>query len=378
MCLGFQPKHNMNVHWKHKTTGGMASPPGDSLGEHEQPAARIAADGNRDLRTRKGGMPAVAISTFHPEARQGERSLNVIGERRLRSVRANIKTRRINRFDDRSSFHSPVIWPFPIHRIAPSHCRVSPASVGHEQSRRPLEVVRGNLGDISGLGVRSELICQEALARPNTSNTPTPGIPIKSHHSFGWSSNVILTRGYHPPHPIPSLALWDGVKPYETGYKPPIRGGDNNGRTRPAFADGEGATRQTIDAQRSFPGWGIEDGDGESYDDSVSDNTGLHVGRRRAGRLRSRWIDGRVENSSTLLGALGPLPLSSDPSARFTDAPTCPVVEHSSRLTSPFEEFYALVLMSIGRRVRRMLSPARLSNTVNGTGHVNLRGGYNL
>ncbi|TEB23818.1 hypothetical protein FA13DRAFT_1397589 [Coprinellus micaceus] len=82
--------------------------------------------------------------------------------------------------------------------------------------------------------------------------------------------------------------------------------------------------------------------------------------------------------SSTLLDALGPLPLSSDPSARFTDAPTCPVVERSSRVTSPFEEFYALVLMSIGRRVRRMLSPARLSNTVNGTDHVNLRGDYNL
>ncbi|TEB20782.1 hypothetical protein FA13DRAFT_1779690 [Coprinellus micaceus] len=59
-------------------------------------------------------------------------------------------------------------------------------------------------------------------ALPNASNTPTPGIPIKSHHSFGWSSNLILTRGRHPPHPVPSLALWDVVKSYETGYKHPI------------------------------------------------------------------------------------------------------------------------------------------------------------
>lgn len=51
--------------------------------------------------------------TFRLEARQGERSLNAFGERRPRSVRANIKTRRINRVDERSSFLSPVIWPPP-------------------------------------------------------------------------------------------------------------------------------------------------------------------------------------------------------------------------------------------------------------------------
>ncbi|TEB15437.1 hypothetical protein FA13DRAFT_1782331 [Coprinellus micaceus] len=109
---------------------------------------------------------------------KGERSLNAFGERRPRSVRANIETRRINAsmialpsFPPSSGLPRPQGRLFSLSR--------APGLQHPEQSRRPLEVVSGNLGE--------------------------------------W--------GYHPPHPIPSLALWDGVKPYETGYKHPIVSG---------------------------------------------------------------------------------------------------------------------------------------------------------
>ncbi|TEB27602.1 hypothetical protein FA13DRAFT_1776412 [Coprinellus micaceus] len=68
-----------------------------------------------------------------------------------------------------------------------------------EQSRRPLEVVSGNLG---------EWVTSRDLA-----------LRRASRRRLNFSGDVL---GYHPPHPIPSLALWDGVKPYETGYKHPI------------------------------------------------------------------------------------------------------------------------------------------------------------
>ena len=95
---------------------------------------------------------------------EGERSLNAFGERRPRSVRANIETRRINAsmialpsFPPSSGLPSPQDLPFSLSvrprlaivraRLSPIYAySVSPASVGHEQSRRPLEVVRGNLG----------------------------------------------------------------------------------------------------------------------------------------------------------------------------------------------------------------------------------------
>ncbi|TEB24667.1 hypothetical protein FA13DRAFT_1714501 [Coprinellus micaceus] len=129
---------------------------------------------------------------------KGERSLNAFGERRPRSVRANIETRRINAsmialpsFPPSSGLPRPQDRLFSLSR--------APVLQHPEQSRRPLEVVSGNLG---------EWVTSRDLA-----------LRRASRRRLNLSGDVL---GYHPPHPIPSLALWDGVKPYETGYKHPI------------------------------------------------------------------------------------------------------------------------------------------------------------
>ncbi|TEB19900.1 hypothetical protein FA13DRAFT_1780259 [Coprinellus micaceus] len=132
---------------------------------------------------------------------KGERSLNAFGERRPRSVRANIETRRINAsmialpsFPPSSGLPRPQGRLFSLSR--------APVLQHPEQSRRPLEVVSGNLG---------EWVTSRDLA-----------LRRASRRRLNLSGDVL---GYHPPHPTPSLALWDGVKPYETGYKHPIVSG---------------------------------------------------------------------------------------------------------------------------------------------------------
>ncbi|TEB26428.1 hypothetical protein FA13DRAFT_1713253 [Coprinellus micaceus] len=77
---------------------------------------------------------------------KGERSLNAFGERRRRSVRANIETRRINAsmialpsFPPSSGLPRPQDRLFSLSR--------APVLQHPEQSRRPLEVVSGNLGE---------------------------------------------------------------------------------------------------------------------------------------------------------------------------------------------------------------------------------------
>ncbi|TEB37055.1 hypothetical protein FA13DRAFT_1706206 [Coprinellus micaceus] len=77
---------------------------------------------------------------------KGERSLNAFGKRQPRSVRANIETRRINgsmialpSFPPSSGLPRPQDRPFSLSR--------APVLQHPEQSRRPLEVVSGNLGE---------------------------------------------------------------------------------------------------------------------------------------------------------------------------------------------------------------------------------------
>ncbi|TEB36961.1 hypothetical protein FA13DRAFT_1706134 [Coprinellus micaceus] len=132
---------------------------------------------------------------------KGERSLNAFGKRQPRSVRANIETRRIDAsmialpsFPPSSGLPRPQDRPFSLSR--------APVLQHPEQWRRPLEVVSGNLG---------EWVTSRDLA-----------LRRASRRRLNLSGDIL---GYHPPHPVPSLALWDGVKPYETGYKHPIVSG---------------------------------------------------------------------------------------------------------------------------------------------------------
>ncbi|TEB22824.1 hypothetical protein FA13DRAFT_1715781 [Coprinellus micaceus] len=209
-------------------SGCMAWPPSSSLGEHEQPAATLVMDGNQGLRVGDGC-----------ESTQKDGSgMGIKGEEwdSIRLAWAGCRRWQLA-LPPRRGSGVPMLSEnaaSPVHGIASSHCcHISDFT---EQSRQPLRGSRRKcqvMGDVSGLGVyggragevwsKVYLSGEEPLALPNASNTPTHGVPIKSHRSFGWSSNLILTRGYHPPHPIPSLALWDGFKSHETGYKHPIR-----------------------------------------------------------------------------------------------------------------------------------------------------------